>query len=245
MSMPKEIKYPRRRFIRGILKGGIAFAFSILADIRVEGRENLPPSGPLLVVGNHFHFLDPLVLIHTSPWPLEFVGGSQTPNSPKLVGWISKLFGVIPTYRGTGSRETLQGAESILKQNGVLGIFPEGGSWAQVLRPARPGTAFLAWRTNARIIPMGIDGLVNFFKNIRFGKKIRVTVKYGKPFGPLTGAAGGRPSRDELDEMGHQVMREIAKLLPDERRGYYATDPAIREAARGTEIYPWANIAEQ
>ena len=242
--MPKEIKYPRRQFIRALLKGGIAFAFGILADFTIEGKENLPKTGPLLVVGNHFHFLDPLALIHTSPWPLEFVGGSQTPNSPKAVGWISKLFGVIPTYRGTGSRETLQGAESILKQNGVLGIFPEGGSWAQVLRPARPGTAFLAWRTNARIIPMGIDGLVDFFKKVRFGKRVKVTVKYGKPFGPLTGPGGGRPSRDDLDEMGHQIMREIAELLPEERRGYYSTDPAIRAAARGTEIYPWEHISE-
>jgi 1-acyl-sn-glycerol-3-phosphate acyltransferase len=242
--MAKEIKYPRRRFVRGILKTGIAAAFGVLADFTIEGKENLPASGPLLVVGNHFHFLDPLALIHTTPWPLEFVGGSQTPNSPKAVSWISKLFGVIPTYRGTGSRETLQGAESILKQSGVLGIFPEGGSWAQVLRPARPGTAFLAWRTNARILPMGIDGLVDFFKKVRLGKRVSVTVRYGAPFGPLTGSGGGRPSRDDLDEMGHTIMRQIATLLPEERRGYYSTDPAIREAARGTEIYPWENVAE-
>ena len=242
--MAKEIKYPRRRVIRTILKGGIAFAFGLLADFDVEGTEYLPKSGPLLVVGNHFHFLDPLALIHTTPWPLEFVGGSQTPNSPKAVSWVSKLFGVIPTYRGTGSRETLQGAESILKQNGVLGIFPEGGSWAQVLRPARPGTAFLAWRTNARIVPMGIDGLVDFFKKVRIGRRVRVKIKFGKPFGPLAGSENKRPSRDDLDEMGHQIMREIAILLPEERRGYYSTDPAIREAARGTEIYPWENIAE-
>ena len=242
--MSKEIHYPRRQFIRGILKGGIAAAFGILAKFEVEGRENLPKNGPLLVVANHFHFLDPLALIHTSPWPMEFVGGAQTPNAPKLVSWFSKLFGVIPTYRGTGSRETLQGAESILKQNGVLGIYPEGGSWAQVLRPARPGTSFLAWRTNARIIPMGVDGLVDFFKKIRFGHRVRVTVKFGKPFGPLTGSGGGRPSREDMDEMGHQIMREIAALLPEERRGYYSGDPQIREAARGTEIYPWENVAE-
>lgn len=242
--MTTEIKYPRRQFIRKVLKGGIAVAFSALARFELEGTENIPAKGPLLVVANHFHFLDPLTLIHTLPWAIEFVGGAQTPNAPKTVSWFSKLFGVIPTYRGTGSRETLQGAESILKQNGILSIFPEGGSWAHVLRPARPGTAFLAWRTNARILPIGIDGLPGFFKNIRLGRRVSVRLKFGKPFGPLTGENGARPSREDLDEMGHQIMREIAALLPEERRGYYATDPRIREAARGTEIYPWQHVAE-
>jgi 1-acyl-sn-glycerol-3-phosphate acyltransferase len=242
--MKTEIRYPRRRVIRTILKSGIALAFGVLAKFEVEGEENIPAKGPLLVVSNHFHFLDPVALIHTAPWPLEFVGGAQTPNAPGTVSWFSKLFGVIPTYRGTGSRETLQVAESILKQNGVLAILPEGGSWATVLRPARPGTAFLAWRTNARILPIGLDGLVGFFQRIKLGDRVKVHVRFGKPFGPVTGSDGQRPGREELDEIGHNIMREIAPLLPPERRGYYSTDPAVREAAKGTEIYPWASIAE-
>jgi 1-acyl-sn-glycerol-3-phosphate acyltransferase len=242
--MTKEIRYPRRRVIRQILKSGIALAFGVLAKFEIEGLENLPAKGPLLIVSNHFHFLDPVALIHTAPWQLEFVGGAQTPNAPKTVSWFTKLFGVIPTYRGTGSRETLQTSEAILKQNGVLAIFPEGGSWAQVLRPARPGTAFLAWRTNAQIVPVGIDGLIGFFKRLKFGQRVHVTIKFGKPFGPIASAENGRPSREELDEIGHRIMREIAVLLPPERRGYYSTDPAVREAARGTEIYPWATTTE-
>ena len=152
--MTKEIRYPRRQFIRqASSKAALPPLLVHSPSLKLKGRENIPAKGPLLVVANHFHFLDPLALIHTAPWPIEFVGGAQTPNAPKTVSWFSKLFGVIPTYRGTGSRETLQSAESILKQNGVLVIFPEGGSWAHVLRPARPGTAFLAWRTNAASCP--------------------------------------------------------------------------------------------
>ncbi len=242
--MTKKIRYPRRHVIRTILKGGIALAFSILADIKVEGQENIPQKGPLLVVANHFHFLDPVALIHTTPWQLEFVGGAQTPNAPSSVGWLNKAFGVIPTYRGTGSRETLQNAEEVLKQNGVLAIFPEGGSWAQVLRPPRPGTAFLAWRTNAKILPVGLDNFVGFFERFKIGRPSKVTVKFGKPFGPMAAENGARPSRDELDQIGHTIMKEISYLLPPERQGYYSPDPAIREAARGTEIYPWDNMVE-
>jgi len=242
--MKKRIQYPRRRVIRTILKSGIAAAFGVLADFEVEGRENIPTRGPLLVVANHFHFLDPLALIHTAPWPLEFVGGAKTPNAPASLGWINKLFGVIPTYRGTGSRETLQNAEEILNQNGVLAIFPEGGSWAQVLRPARPGTAFLAWRTKAKILPVGLDNFVGFFDRIRIGQRVSVKVKFGKPFGPVAASDGARPGREELDEIGHNIMRQISYLIPPEKQGFYSPNPAIREAARGTEIYPWANVAE-
>jgi 1-acyl-sn-glycerol-3-phosphate acyltransferase len=242
--MKNKIRYPRRQVIRTILKGGIALAFGVLAKFEIEGRENLPAKGPLLVVANHFHFLDPVALIHVAPWPIEFVGGAQTPNAPRSVGWLNKLFGTIPTYRGTGSRETLQNAEEVLKQNGVLSIFPEGGSWAQVLRPARPGTAFLAWRTKAQILPIGLDNFVGFFQRVKLGGRVKVTVKFGKPFGPIDASDGSRPGREELDEIGHTIMRQISNLLPPERQGYYSPDPCIREAARGTEIYPWANTAE-
>jgi len=242
--MTNTIRYPRRRVIRAILKTGIAAAFSVLAKFEIEGRENIPAKGPLLLVANHFHFLDPLAIIHTAPWPIEFIGGAQTPNAPSTVGWLSKTFGVIPTYRGTGSRETLQSAEEILKQKGVLAIFPEGGSWAQVLRPARPGTAFLAWRTKAQILPVGLDGLLGFFQRAKLGQRVLVKVKFGKPFGPVAASVGSRPGREELDEIGHEIMRQISYLLPPERQGFYSPDPAIREAALGTEIYPWANTTE-
>jgi 1-acyl-sn-glycerol-3-phosphate acyltransferase len=241
--MRKHIPYPRRQFIRRLLKSGIALAFGLLADVRINGRENLPEGGPLIVVGNHFHFLDPLMFIHLLPYPLEFVGGAKMPNAPGATHFLQKLFGVIPTARGTVSRDTLYGAESIIKQNGVLGIFPEGGSWATVLRPPRPGTAFLAWRTQAPILPVGIDGSVGFFKNLRKGR-VPITLNIGKPFGPLGGNSNSRPSREELDGMGHIIMRHVAELIPADKRGFYSDDPAIREAARGTEIYPFATTAE-
>ena len=242
--MAEIIRYPRRKIIRYILKNGISMLFNVTAKIEIEGKENITNEGPLLVVANHFNFLDPLALIYSTPWPLEFVGGAQTPNAPKAVGWVTKLFGVIPTYRGTGSRITLKTSEEVLKQNGVLAIFPEGGSWATVLRPARPGAAFLAYRTGARILPVGIDGLVGFFQKARRGERVNVRLRFGKTFGPFFRSQNGRPSRAEMDEVGHTIMKNISLLIPPERRGFYSDDPVIREAARGTEIYPWADRSE-
>jgi len=237
--------YPRRRLLRWILQRLSRVAFALLADVHISGRANLPPGGPLLVVANHFSFVDPAAMVRVAPWPLEFVGGFQMPNAPPSVTWIPKLWGYYPVYRGTASRDALRAAEAVLAQGGVLGIFPEAGNWATVLRPARPGAAFLAARTGAPVLPMGFDGLNDIFPSLRQGRRARVTLRIGKPFGPFRASGRGKTRREQLEEIGHEVMQRIAALLPPEQRGHYSDDPAIRAAARGTEVYPWDEAPEK
>lgn len=231
--------------MRRLLKLGIAAGLRVLTDFEVTGRENLPAGGPLLVVGNHFNFLDPVAVIHTMPWPLEFIGGRQAPNAPAVLGWIRNLWGILPVSRGGSSRETLVRAQQVLKANGVLGIFPEGGSWAAVLRPPRPGAALLAARSGAAILPIGLDGFTEVFPSAKRGRRAKVTVNIGKPFGPFNLDVRDRSNRGAIDEFGHEIMRQIAELIPPERRGCYSPDPAIRAAAKGTEIYPWEGMQEE
>jgi 1-acyl-sn-glycerol-3-phosphate acyltransferase len=241
--MTSEIRYPRRLVIRRTAKLFARAAFSLLCDFHIEGRENLPDSGPLLVVANHFSFIDPVALVRTLPYPLEFVGGAEFPHAPKIVQFLPKLYGYYPVFRGTGSRFALRAAEKILEQDGVIGIMPEGGSWAEVLRPARPGAAFLASRSNARILPLGIHGLNEIFP-VELGKKPDVFVRIGKPMGPFSASGRGREKRQQLDEIGQKIMQAIAALLPDRFRGYLAEDPSVRAAAQGTEVYPWKHQVE-
>jgi len=236
-----SIPYPRRTIVRDVLRRIIRGLFSLISDMEVIGMENIPEKGPLIVVGNHFSFIDPVAVIAIAPWPIEFLSGFRLPNAPLAVRFIPKLYGVLPVHRGSVSRSALRGAESVLRQDGVVGIFPEGGNWATVLRPARPGAAYLATRTNARILPIGIHGVWDIFPYLRKGKRAKVTLRIGKPFGPLKVTGRGRERRDQLDEVGHTMMSKIAELIPPQRRGHYSDDPAIREAAQGTEIYPWAD----
>jgi len=69
-------------------------------------------------------------------------------------------------------------------------------------------------------------------------------VRIGKPFGPFTVEGKGRERREQLEAIGHEIMQRIAELIPPEMRGFYSPDPAIRAAAKGTEIYPWADEPE-
>jgi hypothetical protein len=86
---------------------------------------------------------------------------------------------------------------------------------------------------------MGFHGLLDVFPRLRDRRRARVTLRVGKPFGPFHVTGRGRARRQQLEEIGHEIMGRIAELIPPERRGHYSDDPAIRAAAQGTEVYPW------
>lgn len=241
---PRQFTSPARKLTRKILHFLSRPAFSLLTKLEINGAENLPERGPLIMVGNHFSFVDPVCFVRIAPWEIEFVGGADMPHAPLATRIIPLLWGYHPLYRGTGAKESLRAAEKILNQGGILGIFPEAGNWATVLRPARPGTAYLASRTGASLLPVGLVGMNDVFPSLKRGRRARIQVNIGKPFGPFRAEGHGQSQRAQLDEIGHEIMRHIAQLLPQEKRGHYSDDPAIREAARGTEIYPWADKVE-
>ena len=87
--------WPRRRLIRGLIKPILAVAFGTLSDLQIEGTENLPTSGPLLVAANHFSFVDPPLVIRALPWPLDFVGGFQMPNAPASAIGFAQGVGIL------------------------------------------------------------------------------------------------------------------------------------------------------
>jgi len=224
-----------------VLRALIRISLGALTRLEIVGRENLPSGGPLIVVANHFSFIDPLAMIRATPWPLEFLAGARMPNAPAIVTWIPRVWGVFPVHRGSVSRRALRSAEQVLSQNGVLGVFPEAGNWATVLRPARPGAAYLAVRSGAPILPIGIDGLTRVFPELRRGRRAKVTIRIGKLFGPFHASGAGQERRVQLEAIGNRIMERIAELIPDEQRGHFSDDPAIRAAAKGTEIYPFAD----
>ena len=166
LEMTEKYPYPRRRIIRAIMHALSIPAFNLLTRLEVKGEENIPDEGPCLIVGNHFSFVDPAAVVRIAKWPIEFLGAADPPNTPKITKILPGLYGIYKLYRGTGSKEALRAGEAILKQDGILGIFPEGGSWAQVLRPARPGTAYLISRTGVPILPIGLHGMTDVIAEV-------------------------------------------------------------------------------
>jgi 1-acyl-sn-glycerol-3-phosphate acyltransferase len=244
IDIPAEFRYPHRPILRRILRRLARLTLKTLTQLEIIGQENIPDSGPLLVVGNHFDFADPAAVIAAMPFPLEFFAGTHRPAAPAIAKWIPEVWKIYPVMRGTSSRYALKAAEYVMQQNGVLGIFPEGGAWAQVLRPPRPGTAYVATRTGVPILPIGIMGMTDIFPALRQGKRTQLTIRIGRPFGPFSANSRGKKRREQLDAIGHDIMQHIAALLPPEKQGVYAEDPEIRAAAKAVAAFPWDSTNE-
>jgi 1-acyl-sn-glycerol-3-phosphate acyltransferase len=225
-NLTSKYPYPRNRIRRGILKAGIGILTYTMSRFTVLGKENVPQEGPLIVVTNHFHFLDAALLILAAPWPLEFLADFEMPNVPPVLKFFPDFYGTYDVAQGKPNLDALHASEAILEQKGVLGVFPEGRVHQTPLKAALPGAAFLALRTGAPILPVGVfsDNNWDIFGTIREkGRRIRATCRFGKVFELLKAENSRRPTRDEIRQAGEQIMAGIARQLPPEMRGAYAT----------------------
>jgi len=202
-----------------------------LLNYRVEGKENLPKSGPLLIVGNHFHFLDTISPIKVTRYPLEYIGDAEMPMAPGIVKIFPRIWGTLTIMQGTANLEAIRAAETILEQHGTLAIFPEGHVHKPPLGSPLPGAAFLALRLGVPIIPIGTfsEDDWDVFGTIRKKhRRARVVTRIGKPFGPLaTGDANCVPSREDVKRAGQEIMEQIARMLPESARGAYLQEESI------------------
>ena len=224
----KKYPWPRRRFIRGLLSIGIDIIGGILTRWEVSGKENIPAKGPLLIVGNHFSFLDTVAPIHSTHWPLEFIGDFVMPKAPPMMRMFPRAWETLTIEQGTPNFEALQASEAILAQDGVLVIYPEGHVHSGPLKPALPGAAFMALRTGAPILPIGTisDNDWKLFKTItEKNRRLKIFTKIGKVFGPIKSENPNRPTRNEIRSAGDLIMRQIAALLPKVYRGEF--DPEL------------------
>lgn len=185
----------------------------VLFRVRISGLENVPPTGPLLVVGNHLHNVDPLLISVAIPRPVHYMAKKELFAVP-LVGRVIRVGGAFPVDRGTADRNAIRIASLNLKQGIAVGMFPEGTrSKSRALKTALPGAAAIAQLTGAPILPVAITGSERLFVK-------SVSIVVGKSFViPSRTADGQRIGRDEAT---NRLMAEIVELLPPEYRGVYA-----------------------
>jgi 1-acyl-sn-glycerol-3-phosphate acyltransferase len=216
----------------------------VLYKVKVEGRENVPRSGPVILASNHQSFIDSIFLPLTVRRRVTFVAKAEYFESWKTA-WFFRAVGMIPIKRGGGpaSQRALLAAKDVLDRGGVLGIYPEGTRSADGrLYKGHTGVARLAVQCHAAVIPVAQSGTAEIqpigSNRPRFFKSVRV--KMGRPmhFEGAAEADGNGADPGELRIATDQIMRAIAALSGQEYVDGYAKRDKGRLAAPGSDAEP-------
>lgn len=227
-AAPPALRPSLRRRLKFAAYQGIRLpvnaALRPLIGLRIVGWRNTPPSGPVIVVSNHLHNFDPVVLGAVLPRPIFYMGKRELFVHPVL-SWIWRSFGAFPVNRDAIDRAALRHVLTLLSEGLVVGLFPEGTrSLTGALSAAHPGVALLALQSGAPILPVGITGteaLPFDAKAAAAGRsrRGRVRVVVGRPFTLPPRRPG---EKQNLAATTDQIMLEVAALLPPAYRGVYA-----------------------
>lgn len=128
--------------------------------LSVDGIENLPETGPVIIAANHVSFLDSPLLMFELPRRVCFLGKAEYLDS-RASRTLFPALGMIPVERGGGraALTAMRKGLDVLRNDGILGIYPEGTrSRDGRLYRGHTGLAWLAFRSGAPIVPVGIRG---------------------------------------------------------------------------------------
>lgn len=219
-----------------VLKGILKPILRAVYRIRVEGFEGVPKKGAAIIAANHVSFLDsffiPLVVDRRK---ITYLAKDDYFKSWKTA-WFFRMAGQIPVNRAGGekSEAALNTALGVLKDDMLLGIYPEGTRSDGRLHRGRTGVARLALQAGVPVVPAGLIGTdVVFPKNAKFPRilgRIEVRVRFGRPI-DTSRYAGKEDDRMALRSLTDEIMYEVMQLSGQE----YVDEYASRSA---TEVLP-------
>ncbi|MBQ7128417.1 MAG: 1-acyl-sn-glycerol-3-phosphate acyltransferase [Clostridia bacterium] len=179
--------------------------FKLLFRYEIIGKENLPEKGGIVYASNHISFADPILWILAIRRRICYMAKAELYKHAFLRG-VFKLAGVFPVERGKASINSVNNAIGIVKNGGILGIFPEGtrSKDGKPIR-AKSGVAYIANATGADVVPMAIvtKGKVKPFK--------KVYLYVGKPI-PHSEIYFEGADRKGLRNASERIMGEITNL---------------------------------
>lgn len=162
---------------------GLVFRFPLLAWIKIEGRQQVPRSGGLLVIANHLSIVDPPILWYAMPRHVCFMGREDILRMPVL-GSLARLARMIPIKQRSADRTALKQAIEAVKAGEAVSIFPEGEvSPTGKMMDFLPGIMLILRQTHAPVLPVAI---LNTDKIVPHGALLprpaftKITVRYGE-----------------------------------------------------------------
>jgi len=195
---------------------------------QVEGLDNVPKSGPVILASNHLSFVDSVVIPIVVPRKVVFLAKSDYFNGTGVKGMLSKAWfeglGMVPVDREDtrAALNSLDIALEVLGRGEAFGIYPEGTrSRDGLLYRGRTGVAHLALTAGVPVVPVGLTGTENLQPvGTHIPRLAKVTLRFGKPI-EVTGRYDGVPLGRARREVTDEIMTAIQALSGQELAGRY------------------------
>lgn len=178
--------------------------FAVFIRVKVYGYENLPESGPVLLVSNHETMLDMFMIGYKIRRKVHWMAKAELFKN-KLLAKIITSLGAYPVKRGVRDQSAVRTTLELLEQGKVIGIFPQGTRSKGRGRDlkVKAGIAHFALDSGAYLQPVALWGKVRLF-----GK---VYVRFGKPY--KIEKEKDNYSKEEYDEIANNIMNGIYDLM--------------------------------
>lgn len=192
-----------KEFSRKIVKFILRLLVIIVYRPKTVGAENIEEGKPALICPNHVHGLDSVVIVLMNRRIIRVLAKESLFKNP-ILRWLASIFGVYPVKQNNKSMETMKISLKLLKNNELLLIFPEGtrNGMAKGVK-AKDGAIKLAAKSNAPIIPIGVQGSFKPFTKVKLNIGKPIYYKLSKE---------ELNDKEKLRELTDELMDEIVKL---------------------------------
>jgi len=183
----------------------------LIYRIESVNKNSIPRTGPLIVVANHFSYMDPIVLQTMFPRRISFLM-TEIYYEGKLNRLFKLLHCICVRQEGPNTASIREGL-TVLKKSGVLGIFPEGSvSKEGVLQSGNPGIGFFVLKSGVKVVPAFITGTYEALpKGAKIPKRTKIKIHFGLPIG-FENVGIGKNDRERIVEITNEVMKQIKGL---------------------------------
>ena len=218
-EIPAPRETPADRLLQGVgsLQG---FAKAVLASfsrpyfrLKVEGVENVPRSGPLVLISNHESMWDVPLLVIAFPRPMIMMA-KEAVHDTWYKDWFFSRLGSFPVERGSKDLQAMKRALAVVRSGKVLALFPEGTRHREGgLLPFLPGAAWIALAEGVPILPAAVHGTGRISpRGLLPIRRIPIRVTLGKPIA-VEREASPRARREKSVELTTVMRDRVERML--------------------------------
>ena len=185
-----------------IIRPIVTFLVKLVFRPNYIGLENIPKSCRIILAGNHTNNFDSPLLLSCTKRVIHYLAKEELTKG--ILGPGFKAMGIIPVNRSIHDKGALNNAINTLKEEKVIGIFPEGtiNRTKDIIMPFKIGAVKMAHETDTQIVPFTITGEYKVFKK-------SVTIEFYKPI---------KLKSDDLTKENERLMKFISKQLEEKRK---------------------------